>query len=136
MEIDRTTFGPGTPLASFAEQSRTTFREADGRLSVILSPPEKYLDMPDDQILQVVISEGERLGLTLEGNVKRYRKVRLPHDFYSLEPGSEQLRPDQKTDISGLLLAGDYTKQPNLATMEGAVVAGKKAAGYIINRGV
>jgi 15-cis-phytoene desaturase len=134
MEVDRTTFGPGTPLASFAEQSRTTFRAAKGRLSVILSPPTKYIDMSDDKLLEVVLDAGERLGLKLRDNVQRYHSVRLPQDFYSLEPGSERLRPEQATDIYGLTLAGDYTKQPNLATMEGAVVAGKNAAQNILSQ--
>lgn len=132
MEVDRTTFGPGTSLSSFAEQSRTTFRDTKGRLSVILSPPDKYLDASENELLELVIDHGERLGLALRGNVLRFHAVRLPHDFYSLEPGSEQLRPEQATDIYGLTLAGDYTKQPNLATMEGAVVAGRKAAENIL----
>ncbi|MDP9440789.1 MAG: FAD-dependent oxidoreductase [Actinomycetota bacterium] len=38
MDVDRTVFGPGTALACFAEQSRTTFRHASGRLSIILTP--------------------------------------------------------------------------------------------------
>jgi len=132
MDVDRTTFGPGTPLASFAEQSRTTFRGSKGRLSVILSPPETYIDMPPEEILDIIVEQGERLGIKLRNNVLDYRCIRLVDDFYSLETGSERLRPDQATDIPGLTLAGDYTKQPNLATMEGAVVAGKKAAQVIM----
>jgi 15-cis-phytoene desaturase len=132
LPVDRTTFGPTTALASFAEQSRTTFRGSKGRLSVILSPPEQFLDMPADDILKVVVQDGERLGLHLHDNVLAYRRVRLPHDFYALSTGNEQLRPPQRTDIPGLTLAGDYTKQPYLATMEGAVVSGKLAAEIIM----
>lgn len=133
MPIDRTTFGPGTPLASFAEQSRTTFRSVPGRLSIILSPPEQYVDMADEDILAYVVSSCVQLGVHInKDTIKRYRSVRLPHDFYSLAPGSEKLRPTQATDIAGLTLAGDYTRQPNLATMEGAVVAGRAAAKNIL----
>lgn len=124
---DRTTFGPLTSLASFAEQSRTAFRASNGRLSAILTPPEKYLAMSDEAVLGVVLEDAARLGLTLKDKVQKYRKVNLPHDFYSLACGSEALRPTQKTSIKGLALAGDYTKQPHLATMEGAVVAGHLA---------
>lgn len=133
MQVDRTTFGPGTSLASFSEQSRTTFRSSKGRLSVILSPPEKYIAMSAKQIAEIVVDQGEKLGLKLRNNVIDYRCVRLPDDFYSLAAGNEHLRPPQRTDISGLVLAGDYTKQPYLATMEGAVVAGMKAAEIIAN---
>ena len=134
MEVDHTTFGPGTPLASFAEQSRTTFRQAKGRLSIILSPPERHISRTEKELLRIVVDEGRRLGLNLQDNVMRYHAVRLTHDLYSLGAGSERLRPEQATDIYGLVLAGDYTKQSNLATMEGAVVAGIKAAESIIKR--
>jgi len=38
------------------------------------------------------------------------------------------MRPRQRTGIDGLVLAGDYTRTPSFATMEGAVISGKKAA--------
>lgn len=133
MNVDRTTFGPLTSLASFAEQSRTTFRASSGRLSAILTPPEKYLEMDPESVLHIVIKDAARLGVHLEDKIQRYHKVDLPHDFYSLAPGSEPLRPTQKTSIKGLALAGDYTKQKHLATMEGAVVAGHAAAALLID---
>lgn len=137
MDIDRTTFGPLTAMASFAEQSRTTFESSKGRLSIILSPPEKFIDMPSAQILEIILSEAKRLGVRMTADmIVDYRKVRLPHDFYSLKTGSEALRPSQATDIPGLVLAGDYTKQPYLATMEGAVVSGIEAANCIKTPGL
>jgi len=89
--VDRTIFGPGTVLASFGEQSRTTFKHANGRLSVILSPPATFV-------------------------------------------GMQPLRPDQRTPVPGLALAGGYTKQPWIDTMEGAVISGRKAARAVLAR--
>lgn len=134
MELDRTTFGPGTILASFAEQSRTTFPESKGRLSIILSNPQAYIDTPNDTILKLVVKDLKKLGINIAHNVIDYRKVVIPHDFYWLGTGSEALRPTQQTPIPGLTLAGDYTKQQYLATMEGAVYSGKLAANHIINQ--
>lgn len=133
LAIDRATFGPGTCLAAFSEQSRTTFTHVPGRLSVILSPPEKYLRMADEDVLRDVIADAARLGIELSEHVTRYRVVRHAADFYSLTPGAEALRPTQLTSIPGLLLAGDYTKQRFLATMEGAVVAGDTAAEAVLD---
>lgn len=133
LPMDRTTFGPGTSWASFAEQNETTFRHCSGRLSIILTPPEKFLTMNDKEILENVIRDGKRLGIDIVDTITDFRITRIPHDFYALTPGSEKLRPSQKTPVSGLLLAGDYTKQPYLATMEGAVVSGKTAAEIILN---
>lgn len=135
LPVDRTTFGPGTSLASFAEQSRTTFPHAPGRLSIILSDPARFVGMPDDAILDVVIEDASRLGMQLDGHVLRHRVVRLLHDFYSLAPGNDALRPDQATPIQGLTLAGDYTRQPYLGTMEGAVVSGERAARAVLEAG-
>lgn len=95
------------------------FRHAAGRLSVILTPPERFLDMADDAIANEVIRDGLRLGFDLFPIMIDYRVVRYPSDFYSLEPGYERLRPAQQTPVPGLALAGDYTKQPFLANMEG-----------------
>jgi 15-cis-phytoene desaturase len=65
--------------------------------------------------------------------IARYRVVRLPADFYSLSPGNDALRPPQATPIEGLTLAGDYTQQKYIATMEGAVVSGRLAACAVEN---
>ncbi|HET8671239.1 MAG TPA: FAD-dependent oxidoreductase, partial [Candidatus Saccharimonadales bacterium] len=134
MELDRTTFGPQTALASFAEQSRTTFRGSAGRLSVILATPDTYIAMPPADILDIVVRDARRLGIELEDIVKDYRKIIWQHDFYSLEPNHEYLRPSQRTPIPGLTLAGDYTKQPYLATMEGATVSGKIASSIVLGQ--
>ncbi|MDP9401968.1 MAG: FAD-dependent oxidoreductase [Actinomycetota bacterium] len=128
MDVDRTTFGPGTALACFAEQCRTTFRHARGRLSIILTPPERFLAMEPDEVLAVVIEDAGRLGLELEGHVTDFRVVAHPHDFHCLEPGHLGLRPDQETPVAGLSLAGDYTHQRFMASMEGAVISGQRAA--------
>lgn len=125
---DMTTFAPYTCLGSFSEQSRTTFPESKGRLSMILTPPERFIEMEEEDILEIVIEDAKKIGLNLSTHILDYRVVRHSHDFYSLEPGNDHLRPSQKTPVEGLVLAGDYTKQPFFATMEGAVVSGQRAA--------
>lgn len=128
LPVDRTTFGPGTVLAAFTEQSRTTFPHARGRLSVILEEPERFLAASDDDIAKIVIADAQRIGIDLDGHVLRRRVVRYPHDFLSLEPGHLAGRPRQRTPVRGLVLAGDYTRQRFLSTMEGAVLSGELAA--------
>jgi 15-cis-phytoene desaturase len=43
-------------------------------------------------------------------------------------PGCQKLRPDQTSPIANFFLAGDYTMQRYLASMEGAVLSGKLCA--------
>lgn len=133
-EVDRATFAPGTAVTCFSEQSRTTFPQAAGRLSIILSPPEAFLHQDPDTVLQAAIDEARRVGIDLDGRVRDHRVVALPHDFSSLEPGHRAQRPTQDTPVEGLTLAGDYTRQRFVATMEGAVVSGRRAAQIVDRR--
>lgn len=134
MPTDRIAFGPGTILASFAEQSRTTF-PGSGRLSVILSQPAKYMDVSAERLARFIMHDARKLNIDLRPQqIARYRKIVLPDDFYALRPGAEVLRPPQKTPVPRLYLAGDYTKQPFLATMEGAVVSGNLAAEAVLSQ--
>ncbi|SDH89413.1 15-cis-phytoene desaturase [Alteribacillus persepolensis] len=129
---DITTFGPGTCLASFAEQSRTTFQDSSGRLSIILAPPERFTDLSGEETLDIVLKDLHAIGTPLNrDDIITYRKIVHHHDFYHLGPGHHKMRPSQKTPIKGLTLAGDYTMQPFFATMEGAVYSGKLAANCI-----
>jgi 15-cis-phytoene desaturase len=128
---DHTNFSTAA-LCCFAEQSRTTFPGSAGRLSVILYPPAEFLEMEPGKVLERTVAEAGRVGLDLRGRVRDYRVVRHPHDFYALRPGSEALRPAQATPVPGLSLAGDYTKQPWVTSMEGAVVSGERAAEAVL----
>jgi 15-cis-phytoene desaturase len=128
LPVDRTTFGPATPLSAFAEQSRTTFNHTQGRLSIILSPPSRYQNRSVEQISKEAVIQLQRLGVDIADTLRDARKVVLPQDFYSLDVGMDQLRPRQQTPVPGLALAGDYTSQKYLATMEGAVFSGRIAA--------
>lgn len=132
LPYDRTTFGPLTSLASFAEQSRSTFKHVPGRLSIILTPPEKFIDMESEAILKYVQHDAIQLGLDLETSLINYRVIRHAEDFYCLSPNHDWMRPSQKTSIKGLILAGDYTRQPFFSTMEGAVMSGLEAAKLIL----
>ncbi|MBX7252098.1 MAG: FAD-dependent oxidoreductase [Candidatus Promineofilum sp.] len=129
---DHVVFSPKTVLASYAEQSRTTFRDAPGRLSIDLGQPEKFIGRPPEEIFAAAMADAQRVGLNIENNVRRYRVVDHPQDFYLLSPGSEALRPPQATPIPGLTLAGDYTRQPLFCSMEGAVLSGEAAAKAVV----
>jgi 15-cis-phytoene desaturase len=60
--------------------------------------------------------------------LRKYKVVKTPLSVYKTTPGCQQLRPDQDTPIRNFFLAGDYTMQRYLASMEGAVLSGKLCA--------
>ena len=58
--------------------------------------------------------------------------IPLFRSVYKTVPDCEPCRPLQRSPIQGFYLAGDYTKQKYLASMEGAVLSGKLCAQGIV----
>jgi 15-cis-phytoene desaturase len=54
--------------------------------------------------------------------------VKTPLSVYKTVPGCQLLRPDQRSPIDNFFLAGCYTMQRYLASMEGAVLSGRLCA--------
>lgn len=133
---DHIIFGANSILGTFGEQSHTTFRNSQGRISTFLTPTEPYINMTKDEIVAFVVDDLKRHGIDLTGRVKNAAVVKHPSEFYLLEPGSELRRPRQRTSIPGLALAGDYTRQPFICSMEGAVISGRLAAEALIDSDV
>jgi 15-cis-phytoene desaturase len=128
MPDDHVIFGANSILGTFGEQSHSTFRHSQGRISTFLTPTEPYISMNDEDVVAAVVADLARQGVNVEGRVRNSAVVRHPSEFYLLEPGSEARRPKQRTAIPGLALAGDYTKQDLICSMEGAVISGRLAA--------
>ena len=128
---DRAVFGVGTSLITFTEQSRTTFKDKPGRLSIILTPPEAIIGMKDADIFEIFRRDAPGLGID-PSRVSGYRVVRHPTDFYLLSQHMNKRRPGTRTAVQGLFLAGDYVQQSFMATMEGAILSGNAAAREVI----
>jgi 15-cis-phytoene desaturase len=129
--VDRTTFGPGSCVGNYAEQSRTTFRHVPGRCQVTLTPPERFLGRDEQWVARRAVAGLRDIGIDIADTVTRYRVLSQPDDFLGLEPGNWVRRPDNRTPVRGLVLAGDYTDQKWLSLMEGAVRSGRKAAAVV-----
>lgn len=72
------------------------------------------------------------------GNARllKYSVVKVPRSVYAAIPGRNKYRPSQTTPIPNFTMAGDWTSQKYLGSMEGAVLGGKLAAEVIANRAV
>ena len=62
--------------------------------------------------------------------------VKLAQSLYREAPGMEPYRPDQRTPIGNFFLAGSYTKQDYIDSMEGATMSGHLAAAAILDQPV
>jgi zeta-carotene desaturase len=61
-----------------------------------------------------------------------YSVVKLAQSLYREAPGMEPYRPDQTTPVANFFLAGSYTQQDYIDSMEGATLSGRLAAKAIL----
>merc|ERR1712232_1080955 len=77
---------------------------------------------------------GERLfpeEIRADGSLAKVTKftcVKTATSVYETLPGCESMRPTQKSPIPNFFMAGDFSKQKYLASMEGAILSGQLAA--------
>ena len=88
---------------------------------------EKIIEHTDCQVRELFPSSKE-LKL-IWSNV-----VKVSHSLYRESPGMELFRPSQSTNLENFFLAGSYTKQDYIDSMEGATMSGHLAASAIMNK--
>merc|ERR1711937_872552 len=77
---------------------------------------------------EIKASESEEDGDARYAKIKKYHVVKTPRSVYAAYAGTGDIRPTQRTPIDNFFLAGCFTKQKYLASMEGALFSGKLAA--------
>lgn len=95
-----------------------------------------WMGKSDEEIVAATMKELERLfpteiGANLpDGGAKllKHAVVKVPRSVYAAVPGRNKFRPSQETPIKNFTLAGDWTSQKFLGSMEGAILGGKLAA--------
>jgi 15-cis-phytoene desaturase len=66
--------------------------------------------------------------------LEKYAVVKVPRSVYAAVPGRNKYRPSQTSPIENFTMAGDWTYQKFLGSMEGAILGGKLAAEVISKR--
>lgn len=135
-DVDQLLFSRSELLSVYADMSNTCQEYSDpnkSMLELVLAPAKDWIDKSDEEILAATMAELERLfphHLLGEDPAKLLKSkiVKTPRSVYTAAPGTQACRPDQTTPISNFFLAGSYTMQRYLGSMEGAVLSGKLAA--------
>ena len=143
-DTDNLMFSQGTIFATFADVSITCpedFQKNMGTanggsvMSLVLAPAHQLMNMPNDVITGLVMKDiHERFPKSRDAKLLKATIVKIPESFYKAVPGVDQFRPDQISPIKNFFLAGDYTYQHYLASMEGAALSGKLVAEKLISR--
>ena len=88
-------------------------------------PQQEIVDLCRQELAQLIPA-------TREAKLLRSVVIRENAATFSPEPGCDSWRPQQRTAIRNLLLAGDWTQTGWPATMESAVRSGYQAAEAIL----
>ncbi|WP_324282423.1 15-cis-phytoene desaturase [Cyanobacterium aponinum UTEX 3221] len=138
-DIDHLLFSRSPLLSVYADMSNTCKEYSNpdrSMLELVLAPAAEWISKSDEEIIEATMQELRQLfpqHFTGENQAKLLKShvVKTPRSVYKATPGRQAYRPDQKTPISNFYLAGDYTMQRYLGSMEGAVLSGKQAAQVI-----
>nr|BBD75422.1 phytoene desaturase [Euglena gracilis] len=134
-----------SPLLSvYADMSRTCREYYDpnrSMLELVFAPcspvagaDRDWIAQTDEEIVAATMGELARVfpdEIAADGSKARLLKaavVRTPRSVYAAVVGRNKYRPRQATPVPNFVLAGDYTMQRFLGSMEGAVLSGKLAA--------
>jgi zeta-carotene desaturase len=104
-------------------------------LQCVLTPGDPWIPRKTNEIVAHTDAQVRALfpsaaGLTLVwSNV-----VKLAQSLYREAPGMEPFRPEQRTPVANFFLAGSYTRQDYIDSMEGATMSGRLAAAAILER--
>uniref|UniRef100_A0A7S4GBG1 Amine oxidase n=1 Tax=Eutreptiella gymnastica TaxID=73025 RepID=A0A7S4GBG1_9EUGL len=160
-QVDHLCFSRSPLLSVYADMSTTCKEYWDtekSMLELVFAPCSplaggnvNWMSKTDEEIIDATMGELARLfpleiaaddkwpstkNQGPEGTAKllKYAVVRTPRSVYAAIPGRNKFRPAQLTPIKNFTLAGDWTAQKFLGSMEGATLAGKLAAEVICDR--
>ena len=135
-DIDHLLFSRSPLLSVYADMSIACKEYEDpdkSMLELVFAPAKDWIGKSDEDIVEATMEELKKLFPShfLGENttkLRKYKVVKTPKSVYKAVPGCQELRPSQRSPIKNFFLAGDYTMQKYLASMEGAVLSGKLCA--------
>merc|ERR1719215_1758754 len=152
LNVDHLCFSRSPLLSVYADMStccKEYYDDDRSMLELVFAPCSPlaggkvdWLKKTDEQIVEATMKELERLfpteiGAQLPDGGAKLRKsavVRVPRSVYAAIPSRNRYRPSQQTPIRNFTLAGDWTSQKFLGSMEGAVLGGKLAAEVVCDK--
>ncbi|MDJ0615839.1 MAG: 9,9'-di-cis-zeta-carotene desaturase [Calothrix sp. MO_192.B10] len=136
--IDNLLYTPDADFSCFADLALTSpadyYRPGEGSLlQLVLTPGDPFIKQSNEEIAQHVLKQVyELFPSSRELNMTWYSVVKLAQSLYREAPGMDVYRPSQKTPVANFFLAGSYTQQDYIDSMEGATISGKRAAKAIL----
>jgi len=136
--LDNLLYSADADFSCFADLALTSpadyYRQGEGSLmQVVLTPGDGFIPMSNEQIAHHALAQIHELFPSSRSlNMTWFSVVKLAQSLYRENPGMEPFRPPQKTPIPNFFLAGSYTQQDYIDSMEGAVISGQQAAQAVL----
>ncbi len=112
---------------------RALFGDSASHLSLVSSGASAIVDRSNAELIDLALGELKAaLPLAREAELRRAVVVREKRATFSVAPGAPH-RPNTRTSLPGLFLAGDWIETGLPATIESAVVSGHAAAAAVID---
>ncbi|WP_017305968.1 9,9'-di-cis-zeta-carotene desaturase [Spirulina subsalsa] len=137
--LDNLLYTADADFSCFADLALTSpadyYKPGEGSLlQLVLTPGDPFIKKPNDEIAQHVLAQVRELFPSARDlNMTWYSVVKLAQSLYREAPGMDPFRPSQKTPIANFFLAGSYTQQDYIDSMEGATISGRQAAKAILS---
>jgi squalene-associated FAD-dependent desaturase len=98
-------------------------------LQVVVSAARQFRGLNHDEVQTLIVTELQQIfPEAAQASILRSKVVTERGATFSAVPGVDSLRPDQRSPLANLYVAGDWTNTGWPATMEGAVRSGYLAA--------
>ncbi|MBW4561085.1 MAG: 9,9'-di-cis-zeta-carotene desaturase [Mojavia pulchra JT2-VF2] len=136
--IDNLLYTADADFSCFADLALASpadyYRQGQGSLlQLVLTPGDPFIKQSNEAIAQHALKQVHELfPSSRELNMTWYNVVKLAQSLYREAPGMDVYRPNQKTPVSNFFLAGSYTQQDYIDSMEGATISGRRAAKVIL----
>ena len=140
-DLDNLLYAVGVDFSTFADLAITspTHYKKDGEgslLQLVLTPGDPFVAESNESIVAHTLKQvHDILPSSRTMNVIWSSVVKLAQSLYREAPGMDVYRPSQSTPIDNFFLAGSYTMQDYIDSMEGATLSGKQCAASIVARG-
>ncbi|KAL2607866.1 hypothetical protein R1flu_026439 [Riccia fluitans] len=138
---DHLLFSRSPLLSVYADMSTTCKEYYDPKksmLELVFAPADGWIGRSDADIIDATMHELAKLfpdeiaADQSKAKILKYHVVKTPRSVYKTVPDCEPCRPLQRSPIPRFYMAGDFTKQKYLASMEGAVLSGKLCSQSIV----
>ena len=99
----------------------------------MITPGDDYIKLSNEVIVEKMMAQVHQI-FPSSRNLKLLwsNVVKLAQSLYREAPGMDVYRPTQATPISNFFLAGSYTMQDYIDSMEGATISGRMCASAIL----